>query len=98
MFAATKPPKPAHIGTVKSTIGTNNTLETVQAAPKTPAASTAVDSGATGSTAAPATTGGTSQPIGGIVPSTGLTPAATLANETASNMRNQVVGVSGGGK
>jgi hypothetical protein len=36
--------------------------------------------------------------MGGIVSSTGISPAATLANETASNTRNQVVSVSGGGK
>lgn len=98
VYSPAPPPKSAKIPRMHSTVGSNTTTETVKSV--APAATTpAASSSATASSAsAPAAAGATGQQLGGIVPSTGQSPAATLANETASNTRNQVVSVSGGGK
>lgn len=93
VYAPSRPPKPAKIPVQKSTIGSNTTTETVKTTPA--AASSAPAVAATSSSSASKSSPGAG---GGIVPSTGVSPAANLANETASNTRNQVVSVSGGGK
>jgi hypothetical protein len=97
LYAPAPPPKSAKIPRATSTVGSNSTTETVKSvSPPSPAP---VGSAATSSSSsAPAAAGAAGQQLGGIVPSTGQSPAATLANETASNTRNQVVSVSGGGK
>ena len=94
VYAPVRPPKAAKIPVQHSTIGSNNTIETVQSAPKTSPAVTPVGSVATATTPGTGTDTGTAP---GIVTSTG-TPPTNLANETASNLRNQTVATSGGGK
>lgn len=97
VYTPAPPPKSARIPRAHSTVGSNNTTETVKSV--APASPSPVGSAATSSSSsAPAAAGATGAQLGGIVPSTGQSPAATLANETASNTRNQVVSVSGGGK
>lgn len=96
VFAPALPPKSAKIPRAMSTVGSNSTTETVKSV--SPASPALVGTAATSSSSAPAAAGAGGQQLGGIVPSTGQSPAATLANETASNTRNQVVSVSGGGK
>jgi hypothetical protein len=95
VYAPAPPPKSAKIPRAHSTVGTNNTTETAKTAPSASAVSPGGTGATTSSSSSPSSAG---QQLGGIVPSTGTSPAATLANETASNTRNQVVSVSGGGK
>lgn len=98
MFAPTKPPRAAKIPVVQSTIGSNNTLETVKSVAPSSASATPTATSSSSSASIPGGMGTGGMQFGGIVPSTGVVPAAALANETASNTRNQVVSVSGGGK
>lgn len=99
LFAPTKAPRAAKIPVQKSTIGSNNTVETAKSvAPSSSSTPSSSTSSTASSSSAPAAAGAAGPQMGGIVPTTGQSPAATLANETASNTRNQVVSVSGGGK
>ena len=101
VYAPTKPPRTGftRTNTQHSTVGSNNTTETAKSTSSAPVTS-AANTASVSSSSSPAAGGASStgQAFGGIVPSTGTTPAASLANETASNFRNQVVATSGGGK
>ena len=96
MFAPSAAPKAAKIPREHSTIGSNITTETAKSVAPAASAAPAVGSAA-GSAAAPAASA-ISQGLGGIVPSTGQTPAAALANDAAGSFGNQVRAVTGGGK
>ena len=97
VYSPSKPPKPAKIPVQRSTVGSNNTLETVKSMPAATASSTGSTGTASGTSTSPGGTGTTATASGGIVSSTGV-PAANLANETASNCRNQTVAAAGAGK
>ena len=100
LFAPTHAPKAAKIPRTVSTVGSNNTTETVKSvapssSPVAPVGSAAPASNPPAASSVGSAAGG---PLGGIVTQTGQTPAAALAAETASHTRNQVVSASGGGK
>jgi len=98
VFSPSAAPKAAKIPRSHSTVGSNITTETANSVSPSTTPSASPTSSSSSSASSPGGTSSTSPQMSGIVPSTGTSPAATLANETASNTRNQVVSVSGGGK
>jgi len=101
VYAPSTPPKSVKIPRQTATVGSNNTTETVKSAPTpavTPAQAPTSATTSSSSSTTPGGAGSLSATFGGIVPSTGVVPAATLANESASNFRNQTIATSGGGK
>lgn len=95
VYAPAAPPRAAKIPRASSTVGSNNTTETAKSVSSAGGSAPATTGAGTSPAVSSASTG---RPLGGIISSTGQSPATTLANETASNIRNQVVSVSGGGK
>jgi len=96
VFAPSNAPKAAKIPRISSTVGSNNTTETAKSVSP---ASTPSAAAASSPSSSPSSSSSVAPPaMSKIISSTGLSPAATLAKETASNTRNHVVSVSGGGK